>query len=134
MRRIVRYMFVVLAAALLYLGWTFADRYRSNREFERARSREMAPRLPPDYGSAVKIVQFYASPGVLTRGEQALLCYGVANAKTLRIEPEVDVLWPALNRCLYVQPKRETRYTLTAEGADGKRVTESFVLQVAPRR
>jgi hypothetical protein len=43
-------------------------------------------------------------------------------------------LWPALNRCLYVQPQRETRYTLTAEGADGKRVTESFVLKVAPRR
>ena len=40
MRRISRYMFVVLAAALLYLGWTFADRYRSNREFERARARQ----------------------------------------------------------------------------------------------
>jgi hypothetical protein len=50
-------MFVVVAAALLYLGWTFADRYRSNREFERARARQMAPRPPPDYGSAVKILQ-----------------------------------------------------------------------------
>jgi len=132
-RRIVRYMFVVVAAALLYLGWTFADRYRSNREFERARARQMAPSLPPDYGSTVKILQFYASPEVLNKGERAILCYGVANARTVRIEPEVEPVWPALSRCFNVAPQKDTRYTLTAESADGKRVEESFLIQVRKR-
>jgi hypothetical protein len=133
MRKVVRYMWVAAAAALLYLGWTFAERYRSSREFERARARKTAPAAAPDAGSAVKILQFYASPGALRKGEQAILCYGVANAKTVRLEPEVDGVWPSLSRCLYVAPRRDTRYTLTAEGADGKRVEESFEIRVKPR-
>ncbi|MGA2327630.1 MAG: hypothetical protein ABSH05_15205 [Bryobacteraceae bacterium] len=133
MRKVVRYMWVAAAAALLYLGWTFADRCRSSREFERARTRKMAPPAAPDAGSAVKILQFYASPGALRKGEQAILCYGVANAKTVRLEPEVEPVWPSLSRCLYVAPRRDTRYTLTAEGADGKRVEESFEIRVKPR-
>jgi hypothetical protein len=126
-------MFVVVAAALLYLDWTFADRYRSNREFERARARQMAPRLPPDYGSAVKILQFYASPEVLNKGERAILCYGVANASAVRLEPEVESVWPSPSRCFYVAPQKDTRYTLTAEGAGGKSATESFQIRVKPR-
>jgi hypothetical protein len=133
MRRLVRFMWVAAAAALLYLGWTFAQRYRSNREFERARERQMAPAPLPDYGSDVKILQFYASPRVLKKGEQALLCYGVANSRNVRIEPPVGEVWPALSRCLYVTPQKDTRYTLIAEGADGKRVEESFVIQVRER-
>ena len=38
----------------------------------------------------VKILQFYASVGMLTQGDKALLCYGVENAKTVRISPTVD--------------------------------------------
>jgi hypothetical protein len=131
MRKLVRYMWVPVAVALVYLAWTFAARYESNREFEQARLRKTAP-PPPDYGSRVKILQFYASPGVIPKGGHATLCYGVANAKSVRIEPEVEGLWPSLNRCFYVEPKRDTRYTLTAEGADGKRVSESFLLRVKP--
>jgi site-specific recombinase XerD len=37
---------------------------------------------------------------------------------------------PSLNRCLYVAPRRDTRYTLTAGGADGKRATESLEIKV----
>ena len=133
MRRIVRYMFVALAAALLYLGWTFAERYRSNREFELARARQMAPRPAPDYGSAVKIIQFYGGPALLARGDHAVLCYGVANAKTVRIEPEVEPVWPSPSRCFNVAPEKDTRYTLTAEGADGQPATESVQIRVKPR-
>ena len=133
MRTLVRYLWVPVAVSLVYLAWVFADRDQSNREYERELEHKTAPAVI-DYGTSVKILQFYASPGTVVPGEQAILCYGVVNAKSVRIEPEVDVLWPALNRCLYVQPKQETRYTLTAEGADGKRVTASFVLKVTPRR
>ena len=123
-------MYVAVVAALLYLGWTFADRYWSNREFERARARQLAPRLPPDYGSAVKITQFYASPAALNQGEQAILCYGVANANSVRLDPAVEPVWPSPSRCFNVAPQKDTRYTLTAEGADGKRATESIQVRV----
>jgi hypothetical protein len=125
-------MFVAMAMALAYLAWTLVDRYNSNREFERALECKHQAAPPPDYGSEVKILQFYAAPSVVAKGRQAILCYGVANAKTVRLEPAAEAVWPSLNRCLYVAPQRDTRYTLTAEGADGKRVTESIEIKVRP--
>jgi hypothetical protein len=46
------------------------------------------------------------------------------------MEPRVDGVSPSLNRCVEVSAEKETRYTLTAEGADGRTVSESFVLGV----
>ena len=59
-----------------------------------------------------------------------MICYGVLNAKAVRIEPRVEGVSPSLNRCVEVSAEKETRYTLTAEGADGRTVSESFVLGV----
>lgn len=78
----------------------------------------------------VRIVHFYASPGVLEAGRQALLCYGVENARTVRLDPALDRVWPAYNRCLAIAPTRDTRYTLTAEGFDGRQVSESLEVKV----
>ncbi|MEI9975042.1 MAG: hypothetical protein WDO73_25130 [Ignavibacteriota bacterium] len=41
-------------------------------------------------------------------------------------------VYPALNRCLDVSPARDTKYTLTAEGADGKSTSAEFTLSVGP--
>ncbi|HEV2448127.1 MAG TPA: hypothetical protein VGS58_19485, partial [Candidatus Sulfopaludibacter sp.] len=70
--------------------------------------------------------------GRLVEGHSTVLCYGVLNAKTVRIEPPVEGVSPALNRCVEVAPLHDTRYTLTAEAADGHTATESFTLSVAP--
>jgi hypothetical protein len=83
-------------------------------------------------GSAVKILQFYARDGTLLEGGKSVICYGVLNAASVRIEPAVEGVGPALNRCVEIAPERETRYTLTAEGLDGRTVSESFVLGVVP--
>src|SRR5262249_12063092 len=61
-------------------------------------------------------------------GERTLICYGVVNAKSVRIDPPVAALTPALNRCVGVTEIRSTRYTLIAEGNDGKTVSASFEL------
>ncbi len=128
MRKFVRYTSFALMAAFLYLGWIMAGRYLANR-------RSAPPAAPPpaysDHGSAVKILQFYASPGELVEGDKAILCYGVVNARAVRIDPPVEDLAPSLNRCIEVAPEQDTRYTLTAEGAAGP-VTESFVIRVKP--
>jgi hypothetical protein len=78
----------------------------------------------------VKILQFYASVGALTPGEKALLCYGVENAKTVRISPAVDGVYPSPNHCLQIGPEHTTHYTILAEGFDGHIATQSFTLPV----
>ena len=39
---------------------------------------------------------------------------------------------PSMNRCVEAAAARSTRYTLTAEGQDGRTVSESFVVGVHP--
>ena len=82
--------------------------------------------------SATRILQFYAAPGEITAGEQASLCYGVENARAVRIEPEVEKLRPALSRCFPVSPAQDAEYTLLVEGADGQRLSKSARVIVKP--
>ena len=80
----------------------------------------------------VKILNFYASVGAVTVGQTALLCYGVENAKTVRISPPVQGVYPSVNHCLEIGPERTTHYTILAEGFDGRVATQSFTLAVQP--
>ena len=67
-----------------------------------------------------KITQFYAAPTVIPKGTAGSLCYGVENATKVALSPAVDEVWPSPSRCVQIRPDKETRYTLTATGADGK--------------
>lgn len=138
MKRLVPFTSVLAALVLLYLGWTVLSRYLANLRLERASKAKQAEayRGYEDIlgkGDSVRILQFYAIPGEVSQGEKALLCYGVANAKTVRIEPELEPLAPSLNRCLEISPAKDTRYALTAEGDDGRLVSTSLVVRVRPR-
>lgn len=124
-----------LVAVAVYLGWVFASRYAATRHWERGRARLEQARsgeFERIYGGTdVRILQFYAPPAVI-EGDRTTICYGVVNAASVRIDPPVEGVSPSLNRCVAVVPGEDTRYTLTAEGADGRIVTESFVLRVKP--
>jgi len=78
----------------------------------------------------VRILRFYASAGVLMTGEKAQLCYGVVNAKTVRIAPLMADVFPSTSRCLEIGPKHTTHYTILAEGFDGKMAVKSLTLEV----
>jgi hypothetical protein len=80
----------------------------------------------------VRILRFYASTGSIAPGGKAQLCYGVENAKSVRISPAVDKVAPAANRCLEIVPDRTTHYTILAEGFDGHVVTRFVTLVVEP--
>jgi hypothetical protein len=69
-------------------------------------------------GSDFKILAFYASPGSIHRGDTVDMCYGVSNAKTVKLDPPEANVWPSANRCMQVTPKKTTTYTLTID--DGK--------------
>lgn len=134
MRKLLAYTTVLLIIAAVYSGWTMYSRWSGNRAAERASKRQEAEadRTTVDRlgGDKLKILSFYPSPGVVKRGGRALVCYGVANAKAVEIEPHIDEITPSLSRCLEVFPKRTTEYKLTAEDAAGHKESQSFVLQV----
>ena len=88
--------------------------------------KEAPPRPDPP-----KITQFYASPAHPRQGEKTLLCYGVENAKDVRLDPPVEEVWPALSRCFEVKPKGAAKYTLSASGPGGS-VSQSLSLTPAP--
>lgn len=131
-----RFLYMVMAAAAVYAGWTFLGRYVSDHRLDPS-SHAAQPGRSAEFeriygGTAVKIVQFYAREASLTEGTPSVICYGVVNARSVRIEPPVEGVSVSPNRCVEVAAQRDTRYTLTAEGSDGHTVTESFLLPVKP--
>ena len=80
----------------------------------------------------MRILQFYANTGEIIEGEPAVVCYGVQNAKAVRMEPPVEALKPAVNRCFSIMPAAKTTYRLVASGAGGSEVSASFTLNVKP--
>jgi hypothetical protein len=111
-----------VAVGLLVAMWALGTVRRSD---PRAWVRPIGSRPGP-----VRILQFYASVGSLTVGQKALLCYGVENAKTVRISPMLQGVYPALSRCVEILPEHTTHYMIMAEGYDGQVATRSFTLAV----
>jgi hypothetical protein len=128
------YTSALIVLALLYVGFVFSSRWLENREIERrARERRRAvDERTVEYmgGNRLEIQNFYASPGTIRPGETAQLCYGVANAKTVKLEPQDNPVWPSYARCVDVSPRKDTTYTLTAEDAKGNVRTATLTLRV----
>jgi hypothetical protein len=128
------YTSILIVAALAYAGWVLASRRREAREMEkRAKENERAEAARTFEmlgGDRFEILNFYAVPGLIRRGDSAQLCYGVSNAKTVRLEPQTSGVWPSQARCVEVAPKKDTTYTLTAEDGHGNTRTSSLTVQV----
>jgi len=128
------------ATAIALVAWTFLSRHFSERRWiERLGPRPAGPSATREAdferaygGSSLKIMQFYAREGALLEGQHTVICYGVLNAATVRIEPPIEALSPSLNRCIEAAPERDTRYTLTAEDAGGHTASASFQIDVRP--
>ncbi len=125
--------FVILFVAL-YVGWILFSRWEANREIERraAEKRREENRRAVEMmgGNRFEILSFYASAGEIRRGETVTLCYGVANAKKVTLEPQSNPVWPSYARCVDVEPTNDTTYTLTAEDAAGHVKTQTLTVKV----
>jgi hypothetical protein len=136
LRQFQYYLRIAAVVAAAYVGWVFTHRYFEHRAWTQQRELKQAgsnPEFESVYGgTAVKILQFYAREGSLTEGGTTVICYGLLNAKTVRIQPPVEGVSVSLNRCATIAPERDTKYTLTAEGSDGRTVSESLVVTVKP--
>lgn len=111
--------------------FTWLDRAESNRAWLRR-----IQRTPPPAGAhlydGLELVHFYATPGEIRQGEKSIMCYGVRNAKAVRLTPAVYEVKPSFNRCFDVRPTQDTEYTFEAEDAAGKVVRAHLRITVKP--
>jgi hypothetical protein len=117
----------VVLILLAFIGYTFWSRHTENADLaykqQAARSAQQresdAAAVEELGGSDFKILAFYASPGSIHRGDTVDMCYGVSNAKTVKLDPPEANVWPSANRCMQVTPKKTTTYTLTIDDRKG---------------
>ena len=132
------YSSAVVLCVAIYVVFILFTRYESNRRYqEQIKARQDAQRRADDAaaieqlgGSELAIRGLYVSPRAVHPGESAQLCYDVANASKVSLDPPVGAVWPSHSRCLNVAPKKTTTYTLTITGASGKTVSEQVELRV----
>ena len=131
-RRVLPFVSIALFVVLAYDVWVFYSRWdRGRRVAEQRAEKEAADaKRTLELIGQFKILNFYSVPGVVKRGKQANLCYSVVGAKTVRLEPAVKPLYPALSYCLQVSPQKDTEYRLIAEDGAGHTAAQSLVIKV----
>ena len=132
-RKLLPYTSATFVLALLYLSWTFYSRWNNSHSLQKAAEAEKAKadaQIVKTYAGELKILNFYTPAGTIRHGAKALLCYSVAGAAKVRIEPGVEPLQPSLSRCVEVAPAKNTLFTLTAEDESGHSATETLTIRV----
>ena len=132
------YAFIGIVVVAAYFAFLLVSRHEAAREFERRNTEILdeqhraEDRLTLEQlgGSDFGIRALYVTPSVIRRGGSAEICYDVANAKTVTLDPPVATVWPSHTRCFEVSPKRTTTYTLTIADAAGKTATKTVQVQV----
>jgi hypothetical protein len=137
-RNPVVYTSTLLVIGALYAGGILFFRWQSNRDFERRAAEKAAQEKVAEAqrgyeslgGSKFDILNFYTTPSLIRPGQSTQLCYGVSNAKEVRLDPPVGNVWPSVARCVPATPKKDTTYTLTAVDAQGNTKTATVTVQV----
>jgi hypothetical protein len=127
---------LIVAVLLVYIVFVFWTRSQDNKLLERERAEKAsADQRTADEksvealgGTDFKILGFYAQPGIVHKGESVSMCYGVANAKTVTLDPPVASVWPSATRCMQVKITKTTKFTLTAEDANGNKLQSDFTI------
>lgn len=132
------YSSIILAVVAVFVGWILFSRWSDNKLIDRQASEQKKEKqqasdratLEQMGGKQLDIQAFYASPGAVHRGESVQLCYGVANAKTVTLEPQDNPVWPSYSRCVDVKPTKTTTYTLTIDDGAGNSKTQSLEVKI----
>jgi len=134
LRRLLLWVGLAAGALAIYDGAIFYSRWRRDRDARHRQSLKEAEDarryLQVVGGNEVKILTFAAYPPKVRTGQKSNLCYGVSGAKTVRLDPAVEEVWPSLTRCLMVSPRKDTEYKLTADDGAGHAVSQSVTIQV----
>src|SRR6266513_1200174 len=114
------YSRAAVAIGALVVGWILFSRWLENGDRDRhakevgLQKQQEQDRVALEQfgGQELAIQNFYASPGVIRRGESVQLCYGVANAQIVQLAPQPHPVWPSYSRCVDVTHATSTSYTL----------------------
>jgi hypothetical protein len=132
---------LVALAVAFYVALVLFTRYESTHTLERRNAVKQAEqRRANDLaaiqelgGSDLAIRTLYLSPPAIYRGEKSQVCYDVANAKTVTLNPPVGEVWPSHSRCIDVSPTKDTTYALTITDDKGHSTSQSIELKVQER-
>jgi hypothetical protein len=132
------YTSTLVLVGALYAGGVLFFRWQSNRDIEKREAEKQAQEKVANAqrayeslgGSKFDILNFYVTPSLIRPGESTQLCYGVSNAKEVRLDPPAGNVWPSVSRCVAASPKKDTTYTLTAVDAQGNSKTATVTVQV----
>jgi hypothetical protein len=123
MRKVLPFTTAAVVIALVYVAYIFYSRRQDVKDAEQqaaAKQAADARKVAKMYGGdSLKILNFYATAGPIHPGEDVQLCYSVANAQQLTIEPEVHDVPVSYSNCVKIAPKKDTTYTLTATNKKG---------------
>ncbi len=132
------YTSAVVVVALLGVVYVMFSRWQEHRSIDRQATEQRAEKqreedrvaLEQLGGKDFTILSFYASPTVIRRGQSAQLCYGVSNAKNVKLEPQPQPVWPSAAHCVDVSPTKSMTYTLTILDAAGATKSQTLELKV----
>jgi hypothetical protein len=135
LRKLLPFTTIGVIIALLYVAWVFYSRHENNAAAERAAAAKEQERrqrtVNAVFGSGeILFSTFSADSGLLKRGDRTQLCYGVENAKTVKLDPPIATLKPAYRNCIEIAPKTTTTYTITADDGKGHTKSESLTVRV----
>jgi hypothetical protein len=135
LRSILPYTTAAVVIAALYVAWTFWSRHESTQQAIQAAEQQKAQHQKDVYDQIsqhgeLTFTTFEAAHGVLSRGETTQLCYGVVNAKSVKLDPPVEDIKPSFRHCMDISPKRTTTYTITADDGAGHTKTASLTVRV----
>jgi hypothetical protein len=130
---------LVIAAALFYVAWVFYNRAESRRQAQAAQDSQQLEKTQDELnragGNDLKITQFYANPTRIPKGQKSELCYGVIFAETVNITANpagqpIESIWPSLQKCITIEPKADTEYTLTAKSKSGATTIQTVKVEI----
>jgi|SRR5580704_8506463 hypothetical protein len=132
------YSSAVLLVASLSVAFVVISRWQDRRNIKRQAAQERREKQHVEDRMAVeqlggkefRILSFYASPTVIRRGQSAQLCYGVVNARSVKLEPQEQPVWPSVAHCVDVSPSKSITYTLTIEDGAGKTQSQDVEIKV----
>jgi hypothetical protein len=135
LRSILPYTMAAVIIAALYVAWTFWSRYQDAKQAAEAAEERKAQAQKEVYDQIsqhgeLTFTTFEAADGVLKPGQTTELCYGVVNAKTVKLDPPVENIKPSFRHCLDISPKHTTTYTITADDGAGHTKTASLTVRV----
>jgi hypothetical protein len=130
---------VLTAIVVGYTAFVFWSRWQVNQDIAAKQKAAQAAKVRDDAaksfevlgGADFKIISFYAMPGTIHRGDSVDMCYGVSNAKSVKLDPpDVASMFPSLDRCVKVSPKKTTTYTFTADDGKGNTKIAQLTIEV----